>query len=52
MTNSDSGFTLKGEVSIDRTKFGMDKMTEKIGKDVAVSFVIGEKTDPGSVLPK
>lgn len=52
MTNSDSGFTLKGEVSIDRTKFGMDKMTEKIGKDVAVSFSIGEKTDPGSVLPK
>ena len=51
MTRNESGFTLKGEFSIDRTKFGMDKMTEKIGKDVAVSFVIGEKTDPGSVLP-
>ena len=52
MTRNESGFTLKGEFSIDRTKFGMDKMTEKIGKEVAVSFVIGEKTDPGSVLPK
>ncbi|MFM7563451.1 MAG: YceI family protein, partial [Planctomycetota bacterium] len=52
MTQSDSGFTLKGEISIDRTKFGMDKMTEKIGKEVAVSFVIGETTDPSSVLPK
>lgn len=52
LTHGESGFTLKGEVSIDRTKFGMDKMTEKIGKDVAVSFVIGEKTDPSSVLPK
>lgn len=47
-----TGFTLAGEVSIDRTKFGMDKMTEKIGKEVAVSFVLGEKTDPSSVLPK
>jgi polyisoprenoid-binding protein YceI len=52
MTKTEAGFTLKGEVSIDRTKFGMDKMTEKIGKDVAVSFSIGEKTDPSSVLPK
>ena len=47
-----TGFTLSGEVSIDRTKFGMDKMTEKIAKEVAVSFVLGEKTDPTSVLPK
>jgi polyisoprenoid-binding protein YceI len=52
LTHGDGGFILKGEVSIDRTKFGMDKMTEKIAKQVAVSFVIGEKTDPSSVLPK
>lgn len=52
MTNSDGGFTLTGEVTIDRAKFGMDKMTEKVSKDVAVSFVLGEKTDPSSVLPK
>ena len=51
-TNGTSGFTLTGEVKIDRTKFGMDKMTEKISKEVTVSFVIGEKTDPNSVLPK
>lgn len=52
MTHSDAGFTLNGEVTIDRAKFGMDKMTEKVSKDVAVSFVLGEKTDPSSVLPK
>lgn len=52
LNQSAAGFTLSGEVSIDRTKFGMDKMTEKIGKEVAVSFVLGEKTDPTSVLPK
>lgn len=52
MTQSGAGFTLQGEVTIDRAKFGMDKMTEKVSKDVAVSFVLGEKTDPSSVLPK
>lgn len=52
MTQSDAGFTLTGEVTIDRAKFGMDKMTEKISKEVVVSFTLGEKTDPSSVLPK
>lgn len=52
MTQSDAGFTLVGEVTIDRAKFGMDKMTEKVSKDVVVSFNLGEKTDPSSVLPK
>ncbi len=52
MTQSAAGFTLAGEVTIDRAKFGMDKMTEKVSKDVAVSFSLGQKTDPSSVLPK
>jgi polyisoprenoid-binding protein YceI len=52
MTQSGAGFTLQGEVTIDRAKFGMDKMTEDISKDVVVSFVLGEKTDPKSVLAK
>jgi polyisoprenoid-binding protein YceI len=52
LSMSSAGFTLVGEVTIDRAKFGMDKMTEKVSKDVAVSFVLGEKTDPKSVLSK
>lgn len=52
MTQSAAGFTLQGEVTIDRAKFGMNKMTEKVSKDVVVSFLLGEKTDPSSVLPK
>jgi polyisoprenoid-binding protein YceI len=52
MSQGEAGFTLQGEVKIDRSKFGMDKMTEKVSKEVTVSFVLGEKTDPSSVLPK
>jgi polyisoprenoid-binding protein YceI len=52
LNQSGTGFTLQGEVTIDRAKFGMDKMTEKVSKDVVVTFVLGEKTDPRSVQAK
>lgn len=51
--SSDSkGLTVVAEFSIDRTEYGMKKMTERVNKDVAIKIVIGEKTDPSSVLPK
>jgi polyisoprenoid-binding protein YceI len=45
----DGSLTLKSELSIDRTVFGMTKMTEGVSKEVAITFVIGERTrSPGA----
>lgn len=43
---TDAGVTLKADFKIDRAEFGMDKMTDKVDKNVSLSVVIGEKTEP------
>jgi len=40
---SDSGVSLKAEFTIDRTEYGMDKMTEGVEKTVALKVNVGEK---------
>lgn len=47
-----AGFTLTGDFQVDRTEFGMDKMTDRVNKEVTFSFSVGEATDPSIVLPK
>lgn len=48
----DKGLTLKSEFTIDRTEFDMNYGTDKVEKEVALTIVIGEKTDPdGTELP-
>jgi hypothetical protein len=37
---------LKADFKIDRTEFGMDRMQQNVEKEVALSVVVGEKTDP------
>ena len=41
---TDEGMMLKSNFMLDRTKFGMPKMSQKVNKKVAVEFVVGEKT--------
>ncbi len=40
------GLKLKGSFTIDRTEFGMDKLTDRVEKPVALNITIGEKTEP------
>jgi polyisoprenoid-binding protein YceI len=42
----DRGLMLKADFKIDRTEFGMDRMQQNVEKEVALSVVVGEKTDP------
>lgn len=42
---TDQGLTLKAEFTIDRTEFGMDKLTEGVEKPVKLTATIGEKTE-------
>ena len=50
---SDQGVTMMSKFSLDRTRYGMDKKTEGVAKDVAITFSIGEatKTAGGSSRP-
>ncbi len=43
---SENGIVLMSEFNLDRTKFGMDKMTSGVEKSVAMKFVVGQKTNP------
>lgn len=43
---SDDGITLASEFEIDRTDFGMDKMTQGVEKTVTIKVVVGLKTEP------
>ncbi len=41
---NDDGVMLKSEFKLDRTSFGMSKMTDRVSKDVAITLSIGEQT--------
>lgn len=43
---TEDGITLTAEFTIDRTEFGMDHAVDKIEKAVALTVVVGEKTQP------
>jgi polyisoprenoid-binding protein YceI len=43
---SESGLTLSGSVTLDRTSFGMDRVQDKVQKGVTVNLAIGKKTEP------
>ena len=43
---SDDSFMLKSEFKIDRTLFGMDKMTSGVEKEVSLQMVVGQPTTP------
>lgn len=40
--STDGGFTVSGELSIDRTEFGMNYSTDKVEKMVTLTFSVGE----------
>ncbi len=44
MKNSDQGILVNGELKLDRTSFGMSKMTERVSKEVSITLSIGERT--------
>lgn len=54
LTTTDDGVTLQSEFQIDRTNFGMGKMTEKVSKAVTIRLSVGEKnqTDQGQLQSK
>ncbi len=41
---TDEGVLFKSEFKLDRTEFGMDKMTDRVVAEVAMNLSIGEKT--------
>ncbi len=43
---NDSGLTLSGSFTLDRTLFGMDRVQDKVEKGVSVTLAIGKKTEP------
>ncbi len=43
---SESGLSLKADFKIDRTEFGMDRLQQGVEKEVALTVVVGEKTEP------
>lgn len=47
--HADEGsLTIKSDFKIDRTEFDMNFGVDKVEKDVAISIVVGEKTDPAN----
>jgi polyisoprenoid-binding protein YceI len=42
----DSGLTLSGSFTLDRTEFGMDRVQDKVQKGVTITLAIGKKTEP------
>ena len=49
---SKDGLTLKAAITIDRTEFGMEKLTDKVEKKVAIEVVIGQRTIVRQEAPK
>jgi polyisoprenoid-binding protein YceI len=43
---AENKFTVRAEFTIDRTQFGMDKLTDRVEPEVKITVVIGEKTAP------
>lgn len=43
---NDAGLVLTSEFKLDRTQFGMDKMTSGVEKAVSLKVVVGQKTEP------
>lgn len=46
---TDGGLTLEGQLTIDRTEFGMDKMLDGVKKDVRITVTIGKEA--GALSP-
>ena len=46
LKSSSEGVMIKSEFKLDRTKFGMDKMTSGVEKEVSLQMVVGQKTTP------
>jgi len=43
---SDAGLTLTGSFTLDRTEFGMDRVQDRVQKEVTVTIAVGKKTEP------
>lgn len=43
---TDSGLMVKSEFKLDRTMFGMEKMTSGVEKEVSLQMVVGQATSP------
>ena len=43
---SDSGLTMSGSFSVDRTELGMDRVQDRVQKEVTITVAIGKKTAP------
>jgi polyisoprenoid-binding protein YceI len=41
----DGGLTVSGSFTLDRSQFGMDKMLDRVNKDVTVTVAVGKKTE-------
>ena len=44
MTSSDQGVVAMSELTLDRTSFGMNKKTEQVSKEVAITLAVGQPT--------
>ena len=44
--NDGKGLLLKAEFTIDRNEFGMDKLADRVAKEVTIKVAVGEKTQP------
>ena len=47
---SGDGVMMKSEFKLDRTLFGMDKMTSGVEKEVSLLMVVGQKTSPRKAM--
>ncbi|MDB4539526.1 YceI family protein [Saprospiraceae bacterium] len=52
MKSTEDGVLLQSQFQIDRTDFGMNKMTAKVSKAVSIKLSVGEKTVVGKEKPK
>ena len=48
LTKTDEGVMLKSEFKLDRGVFGMNKMMDRVSKEVAITLSVGEKTSGGA----
>ena len=42
---SDHGVTITGSFDLDRSEFGMDKLLDRVNKEVKVTVAVGQKTE-------
>jgi polyisoprenoid-binding protein YceI len=47
ITVAEEGITLVGNTMLDRTLFGMDKMTERVNKEIELAMAIGKTANAG-----